>query len=62
MMFFPSVALRCIEVGIGYAVWTGIGTVGAAALGPMFFDGTLTRPKAFLARSDHLRGCVAPIL
>ncbi|WMX45708.1 DMT family transporter [Streptomyces roseicoloratus] len=33
-----SVALKTIDVGTGYAVWAGIGAVGAAALGPVFFD------------------------
>ncbi|MFD4139757.1 DMT family transporter [Streptomyces sp. NPDC058572] len=37
-----SVALRTIDVGIGYAVWAGIGAAGAAALGPVFFDEGLT--------------------
>lgn len=37
-----SQALRTIDVGIGYAVWAGIGAVGAAVLGPVFFDETLT--------------------
>jgi quaternary ammonium compound-resistance protein SugE len=42
-----SVALRTIEVGIGYAVWAGIGAVGAALLGPVFFDESLTISRAF---------------
>ena len=42
-----SRALRTIDVGIGYAVWAGIGAVGAALLGPLFFDETLTLSKAF---------------
>ena len=42
-----SLALRSIDVGIGYAVWAGIGAVGAALLGPVFFDETLTPAKAF---------------
>lgn len=46
-LFFLSVALKKIDVGIGYAVWAGIGAVGAALLGPMFFDETLTPVKAF---------------
>lgn len=46
-MFALSVALRSIDVGIGYAVWAGIGAVGAALLGPVFFDETLTPVKAF---------------
>ncbi|MFI8852470.1 multidrug efflux SMR transporter [Streptomyces sp. 891-h] len=41
-----SLALRSIEVGIGYAVWAGIGAAGAALLGPAFFDETLTPAKA----------------
>ncbi|MEU0331796.1 multidrug efflux SMR transporter [Streptomyces sp. NPDC006193] len=40
-----SVALRTIDVGIGYAVWAGIGAAGAALLGPVFFDETLTPAK-----------------
>lgn len=46
-LFFLSVALKKIDVGIGYAVWAGIGAIGAAVLGPVFFDETLTLPKAF---------------
>lgn len=41
-LLFLSIALRRIAVGIGYAIWAGIGAVGAAALGPVFFDETLT--------------------
>ena len=32
-----SQALRTIPIGTGYAVWTGIGAVGAAALGIVLF-------------------------
>jgi len=45
-LFALSVALRRIDVGIGYAVWAGIGAVGAALLGPVFFDESLTIAKA----------------
>ena len=41
-LFFLSVALKKVDVGIGYAVWAGIGSVGAALLGPVF-----TPAKAF---------------
>ena len=41
-LFCLSVALKTIDVGIGYAVWAGIGAVGAAVLGPVFFDESLT--------------------
>ncbi|MDN5725569.1 MAG: multidrug efflux SMR transporter [Propionibacteriales bacterium] len=44
-LYALSVALRSIDVGIGYAVWAGIGAVGAALLGPVFFDETLTPAK-----------------
>lgn len=40
-----SLAPRTIEVSIGYAVWAGIGAVGAALLGPVLFDETLTPAK-----------------
>jgi quaternary ammonium compound-resistance protein SugE len=33
-----ALALREIPVGTGYAVWTGIGAVGAAILGIVLFD------------------------
>jgi quaternary ammonium compound-resistance protein SugE len=46
-LFFLSVALKGIDVGIGYAVWAGIGAVGAAVLGPVFFDETLSPTKVF---------------
>jgi quaternary ammonium compound-resistance protein SugE len=45
-LFFLSVALRAVDVGIGYAVWAGIGAVGAALLGPVFFEESLTTAKA----------------
>ncbi|WBB62427.1 multidrug efflux SMR transporter [Streptomyces sp. WMMC500] len=46
-LFALSLALRTIDVGIGYAVWAGIGAVGAALLGPVFFDETLTPVRTF---------------
>jgi quaternary ammonium compound-resistance protein SugE len=33
-----GMALRELPVGTGYAVWTGIGTVGAAILGMILFN------------------------
>jgi quaternary ammonium compound-resistance protein SugE len=32
-----SYAVRTIPIGTGYAVWTGIGAVGAALLGMIFY-------------------------
>lgn len=38
MSFYAlGVALRTIPLGVGYAVWTGIGTAGAAILGIILF-------------------------
>jgi quaternary ammonium compound-resistance protein SugE len=36
--FLLSTALRTIPVGTGYAVWTGIGAVGASILGIVLFN------------------------
>jgi quaternary ammonium compound-resistance protein SugE len=46
-LYALSVALKHIDVGIGYAVWAGIGAVGAALLGPILFRETLTAGRAF---------------
>jgi quaternary ammonium compound-resistance protein SugE len=32
-----SIAARSVPVGTAYAVWVGIGTIGAAALGVIFY-------------------------
>ncbi len=32
-----ALAVRTIPIGTGYAVWTGIGAVGVALLGMLFF-------------------------
>ena len=36
--YFLSLAIRTIPIGTGYAVWTGIGAVGTAALGIVLFS------------------------
>lgn len=46
-LFFLSVALRTIDVGIGYAVWAGIGSVGAAVFGSVLLEQPLTLAQAF---------------
>ena len=46
-LYFLSVALRMIDVGIGYAVWAGIGAVGAAVFGSVLLDQPLTLIQAF---------------
>ncbi|CAK7260611.1 multidrug efflux SMR transporter [Shinella yambaruensis] len=46
-LYFLSAALRTIDVGIGYAVWAGIGSVGAAVFGSILLDQPLTLGQAF---------------
>ena len=48
-----GLALRQIPVGTAYAVWTGIGAVGAAVLGTVFFGESLTFARF---------GCIALIV
>ena len=48
-----GLALRYLPVGTAYAVWTGIGAVGAVVLGIVFFGESLT-----IARI----GCIALIV
>ncbi|HTM78996.1 MAG TPA: quaternary ammonium compound efflux SMR transporter SugE [Devosia sp.] len=40
-----GVALRDLPVGTGYAVWTGIGTVGTAILGMILFGDAVTAAR-----------------
>ena len=46
-LYALSVALKSIDVGIGYAVWAGIGSVGAAAFGSVLLDQPMTLAQAF---------------
>jgi quaternary ammonium compound-resistance protein SugE len=48
-----GLALRQLPVGTAYAVWTGIGAVGTAALGIVFFGESLTVARI---------GCIALIV
>ncbi len=40
-----TVALRELEVGAAYAVWTGIGAAGAAAVGMIFLGDAVSALK-----------------
>lgn len=40
-----SQSLRSIPIGTGYAIWTGIGAVGAAALGIALFGDSASWPR-----------------
>lgn len=46
-LYFLSRALKTIDVGIGYAVWSGIGAVGAAVFGSILLDQPMTSIQAF---------------
>ncbi|MDP9863481.1 MULTISPECIES: DMT family transporter [Streptosporangium] len=49
-IFFLSLALKTLDVGVGYTVWTGIGSVGTVILGTVIFGEELNTWKvlAFL--------------
>jgi quaternary ammonium compound-resistance protein SugE len=46
-LFALSVALKTIDVGIGYAVWAGIGAIGSAVFGSLLLDQSLTLIQSF---------------
>jgi quaternary ammonium compound-resistance protein SugE len=48
-----GLALRHLPVGTAYAVWTGIGTIGAAILGMFLFGEPITAARI---------GCIAMIV
>jgi len=41
-MVLLAISLRTLPVGTGYAVWTGIGAVGTACVGILFFGDPAT--------------------
>lgn len=72
-LYALSVALKTIDVGIGYAVWAGIGAVGAAVFGKALFGQSLEPIQIFwlaviivgvvwlkLADSEKLKARSAP--
>jgi quaternary ammonium compound-resistance protein SugE len=46
-MSLLALAVRTIPVGTGYAIWTGIGAVGTAALGILLFAEPVTAWRLF---------------
>jgi quaternary ammonium compound-resistance protein SugE len=56
-VFLPSLALRTLPVGSGYAVWTGIGAAGAAILG-MALLGDSVAPVRLLCIGLILAGVI----
>ncbi|MER6397757.1 multidrug efflux SMR transporter [Kitasatospora sp. NPDC001603] len=45
-IFFLSLALKTLDVGVGYTVWTGIGSVGTVVLGSVIFRESMNPGKA----------------
>lgn len=45
-LYALSVALKTIDVGIGYAAWAGMGSVGATVFGSVLLDQPLTLVRA----------------
>jgi quaternary ammonium compound-resistance protein SugE len=44
-IFTLSLALRTLDVGVGYTIWTGVGSVGTVLLGAVFFQERITPAK-----------------
>lgn len=47
--FFLSRATRVLPLGTSYAIWTGIGALGAVLVGGALFQEALTPPRIFFA-------------
>ena len=44
-LVFLSLALKKIDIGIAYAVWSGFGITAIAILGVLFFKESMSMPK-----------------
>jgi len=44
---FLSLALREIQLGTAYAIWTGLGAAGAVLIGILFFKESADRKRIF---------------
>lgn len=44
-IFTLSLALKTLDVGVGYTVWTGIGSIGTVILGALIYKEKITVPK-----------------
>ncbi|MFB8239692.1 DMT family transporter [Kitasatospora purpeofusca] len=40
-----SLALRTLDVGVGYTIWTGLGSIGTVLFGALIFKERITLPK-----------------
>ncbi len=46
-LLFLSMALKKIEIGVAYAVWSGLGITAIEVIGVLFFKESMTIPKIF---------------
>lgn len=44
-VFTLSLALKTLDVSVGYTVWTGIGSIGTVVLGALIYKEKITLPK-----------------
>lgn len=44
-VFTLSLALRTLDVSVGYTIWTGIGSIGTVVLGSVIYKERITAPK-----------------
>lgn len=44
-IFTLSLALRTLDVGVGYTIWTGIGSIGTVVLGALVYKEKITPAK-----------------
>ncbi|WP_327679338.1 DMT family transporter [Kitasatospora sp. NBC_00458] len=40
-----SLALRTLDVSVGYTIWTGLGSIGTVVLGALIYKERITLPK-----------------
>lgn len=44
-IFTLSLALKTLDVGVGYTIWTGVGAIGTVILGALIYKEKITLPK-----------------
>jgi quaternary ammonium compound-resistance protein SugE len=44
-IFTLSLALRTLDVGVGYTIWTGVGSIGTVLLGALIYKERITGAK-----------------
>ncbi|GAA4091005.1 DMT family transporter [Nonomuraea sp. NPDC050663] len=44
-IFTLSLALKTLDVGVGYTIWTGIGSIGTVILGALIYKEKITPAK-----------------